>query len=129
MAKKSNQNLLIAAVVLVVAVAIFMNSGITGEVAKCNAEARVFVSPLEVPAGYYITIGVEPGPDGAKASAKVINSDDSVVGLTAPRHATRIYWDKQEWTYKTGGDWNTGVYRIRVDDKNDCSAYGYFKIV
>ena len=128
MAKKDNQNILIVAVVLIFAVAIFMNLGITGKVTKCNSEARVSIAPLEVPAGYYITISVEPGATGAKDSAKIVNSDDGVVGLTAPRHATRIYWDKQDWSYKTG-DWDSGVYRVRVDDKDGCSAYGYFKIV
>jgi len=126
---QNNRNIIIAGVVLVVAVLFFMNGGITGNVVKCNADANVMVSPMEIPAGYYLTIGVEPGANGVKGSAKIINSDDSVMGLTAPRHTTWVYWDKQEWTYKTGNNWEKGAYRVRVDNKEGCSAYGFFRIV
>ncbi|MAG20204.1 hypothetical protein CL618_02110 [archaeon] len=129
MAKQNNQKTFITAAVLVVAVAFFMNSGITGNVTKCNAEASVVVSPLEIPAGNYVTISVEPGAEGAKSSARIINSEDTVMSLTAPRHTTRIYYDKQTWSYKSGNNWEKGNYRVRVDNKEGCSAYGQFRIV
>jgi len=126
---KNNQNKVIIVAVLVVAVAFFMNSGITGDVTRCNAGANVMVSPLEIPAGNYITISVEPGAEGAKSSARIINGEDTVMSLTAPRHTTRIYYDKQTWSYKSSNNWEKGNYRIRVDNKEGCSAYGQFRIV
>lgn len=112
---KNNIITIVAVVLLIGAILFSFDYGTTGR--AVSSQDLVVVSPSYINAGDYITIEILPSAKGVNRAMKVMDSADLRKAQINFNHCGSFRCTKSiTESYKTGVDWEPGVYYVNYFD-------------